>query len=376
MDVRRVILNFYGFQFFFSLLLWAPVFYEYQKKMGLSDEQIFGIQSIYYLAFCLFEIPTGYLADRWSQRKCMISGSLLLVAANLLVIYEPSYHGFLAHWLLIALSRSLISGASSAYLYNYLQHHGQPDWYKGSEGRARAYSLAGKVFGWAGIGFLMQWKLELPYWLTALSAAVAVVYAWTLPEFTLTARHDDKPSPRRVLTLVLGSPYLMLVILQGIGIFVLARIVQVNLFQPVLEAKGFGVEGFGVIMAVNTLFEALGSAYPGWFRRFMSDLDAVFFLTLAMAFSCSLTAVGGPIQAVVWLSVFALATGFSYPIQRQVLNDAIPDSRYRASLLSVESLMDRAVCAWVAAQLGSWVAAGRVNDFLHLSDGVTLAGVL
>ena len=40
---RRVIWLYCGFQFFFSLLFWVPVFYAYQKRIGLTDPQIFSI---------------------------------------------------------------------------------------------------------------------------------------------------------------------------------------------------------------------------------------------------------------------------------------------------------------------------------------------
>src|SRR4051812_29927329 len=96
------------FQFFFSLLLWIPIFYEYQKRVGLSDVQIFGIQSFYYTVFCLLEIPTGMLADVCGNLACLRLGAGVLVAANLLPIFWPSYLGFGAHFLLIALARSLI----------------------------------------------------------------------------------------------------------------------------------------------------------------------------------------------------------------------------------------------------------------------------
>lgn len=376
MNPHRVIKLFYGFQFFFSLLLWAPVFVAYQQRMGLTDDQIYDIQSIYYIVFCFLELPTGYLADRWSQRKCLFTGALLLVASNLLVVFQPTYQGFLWHWLSIALSRSLISGAASAYLYNYLQESGAQEYYKQTEGLARSYSLVGKVVGWAAIGFLMEIELTLPYWLTALSAFIACVIALRLPEFSLKVAPRDRVNPAKVVRALLASPYLVLVIAQGTGIFVLSRVVQVNLFNPILETKGIQMAWFGAIMSVNTIFEALGSAYPNWPRRFMSDLNAVFLLTVVMAVSCSLMAGADATGTILWLSVFSLAVGFSYPIQRQVLNDAIPDSRYRASFLSVESLLDRAVCAWVAHEMAWYVKNKQVGLFLHWSDGITLAAVL
>lgn len=376
MNPRRVIKLFYGFQFFFSLLLWTPIFVAYQQRMGLSENQIYDIQSIYYVAFCLLELPTGYLADRWSQRKCLMTGSLLLVFANLLVVFRPDYAGFLWHWLSIALSRSLISGAASAYLYNYLEQSGAQDYYKQTEGLARTYSLIGKVVGWAAIGFMMDWRFDLPYWLTALSALIAFFIAVRLPEFRLEVAARDRVSPLKILGILAKNPYLVLVIAQGTGIFVLSRVVQINLFNPILESKGIALAWFGAIMSVNTIFEALGAAYPNWMRRFVNDLNAVFLLTLVMALSCTLMAWASAAGAILWLSVFSLAVGFSYPIQRQVLNDAIPDSRYRASFLSVESLLDRAVCAWVAHEMAWYVKNKQVGLFLHMSDLITLVAVL
>lgn len=369
-----VIKLFYGFQFFFSLLLWHPIFYEFHKRMGLDDGQIFGIQSIYYLAFTLFEFPTGFLADRWSYRKCLILGGAVLVASNLLPVFAPSYAGFIAHWLGIALARSLISGAASAYLYTYLSQHGEPEGYKRVEGLAKSFSLLGKVAGWAGIGYAMDWQVTSPYWLTAFAAAISIVYALRLPEVA-PEKTRERISPFYVGQVLATSPRLILVMLQGIGIFVLTRIVQVNLFQPILEQRGFGVAALGLIMAANTLFEAAGSAWPGLMRRWASDLNAVFWLTGVMALAMAGSAFTGPWGAFWWLNLFALAAGLAYPIQRQVINDAIPDSRYRASFLSAESFLDRAVCAAVAAQLGAWVAAGRASTDQFLTLGAEVSGV-
>lgn len=366
---------YFGFQFCFSLLLWAPIFYEYQRRMGLSDAQIFGVQSIYYLAFCLCELPTGWLADKIGYLYCMRLGGVVLVVANLLPVFTPTYHGFLWHWLLIALSRSLISGAASAYLYEFLRMHGEPRGFKLAEGRSRALGLVGKVVGWAGIGYLMEWHITMPYWLTAVSALGSVWYAMRLPTI-----HVDTHAGRRRNTIQLGAvfgivratPTLLLVMLQGVAIFVLARICQVNLFQPILADKGFGLGACGVVMAVTTLFEALGNAYPDWVRRLWTDLNAVFALTVVMAVSTSAMAWCAAWGTVTWLSVFSLAVGLSYPIQRQLINDVIPEPRYRATLMSLESVIDRACCAAVAPALGGFVARGAVGTFLHLAAAASL----
>ena len=64
------------------------------------------------------------------------------------------------------------------------------------------------------------------------------------------------------------------------------------------------------------------------------------------------------------MTIFAAFAGLAYPIQRQVMNVAIPDSNYRASILSAESVLDRAFCAVVAHQVSDYVAQHHMDIYL------------
>jgi hypothetical protein len=232
----------------------------------------------------------------------------------------------------------------------------------------------------------MEWHPSLPYTLTAASAAVATVFALALPALTtdLAARSaGPKGTGLRTWTAFMRSvaesatvirrhPTIAFIMVQGIAVFVLARIGQINLFQPILDAKRLPAPTHGAVMSVMTAFEALASARAAWVSRRLGDLHAVFALTLLMAASLALIPFVGPIATLASLCVFSLSIGFSFPVQRQLLNDAIPDARYRATLLSIESLLDRAVCAWVAVQVGVYMTAGRLNEFLIQSALATV----
>jgi hypothetical protein len=374
----RVVRRYYGFQVFFSLLFWVPIHYEFQRRIGLGDEEIFGIQSIYYAVFCLLEIPTGLFADRIGHLRSMRAGAYTLLACNLLPVFAPSYLGMLGHFVLLALARSFVSGASSAYLYARLEELGDTESFKVVEGRSRAYGLAAKVLSWGIVGWMLDWHASAPYLASAVASMAAVFHAWSLPP----ARASRAQLP--TVQLALGEawsalrlrPLLVLVMLQGVALFVLGRVVQTNLFQPVLGARAFPVESYGVVMSAMALFEAVGSAYPHKLRRWLSDLDAVFVASLVTAVTLSVIALSGVLGTLVALAVFSLATGFAYPIQRQLVTDTIPDARYRATLLSVESIVDRGVNAWVVAYLGGYVATGRIAELLHLAAGVTLIVML
>jgi MFS family permease len=372
MNLRRLFFTFNAFQFFFSLLLWVPIFYEYQKRIGLNDAEIFKIQSIYYLVFCLLEIPTGYLADWLGYRVCLILGSITLIIANIWVPLAPTYIGFLGHFILIALARSFVSGASSAYLYETLHQRSALDEYKEAEGKARAYSLVGKVICWAMIGPIMQWHLTLPYWLTALNAGIGLVFAMLLPNTVIPAQ-KNKPNVFEIFGILFKNPYLVLIMFQGVALFVLARICQVNLFQPILENKGFAVVTYGMVMALMTIFEAIGSFKSKWVKNYLSDLNAIFVLTFMIGISFLFMSfnefwgIDPKIITIAALCLFSYVIGISFPIQRQLINQAIPEPKLRASLLSSESIIDRGVNSLVASSLGLALQSGQLLPFLRKS---------
>lgn len=379
-DPAALVRRYTGFQLSFSLLFWLPVFYEYQRQAGLTDEQIFGIQSLYYVAFCVLEIPTGYAADRLGYRTCMRAGAIALVASNLLPIAAPTFHGFLAHFLLVAVARSFVSGAASAYLYDALKARGEQATYKEVEGRARAYGLVAKVVGWAGVGALMKWEVTAPYWLSVGSAAIAVGLAMALPavagEAAPEAAEEEPPSMLRGLGMVLTCWALGLAVAQGIAVFVLARVVQAGLFQPILGGKGLPLETYGLVMAMMTAFEAVGSGRSRWVARAFSDGAAVLVFTTLLALAMAGIPWAGAAGTVALMAVLAYSAGVVFPIQRQVVNDAIVDSRYRATILSVESIVDRAAHAWVSLRIAAAMDGGDLDGFLHRAAAVTLGGVV
>ncbi|MEV4613006.1 MFS transporter [Kitasatospora sp. NPDC049258] len=387
--VRRVIRLNNGFQLLFNLLWWLPVFYQYQRQAGLTDNQIFGIQSVYYVAFCLLEIPTGFVADRIGRRRCLQLGAAVMTAANLLPVALPSATGFLLHFLAIAAARSLVSGASSAYLYDYLHAEGAGAHYVQAEGTARAFGLWAKIACWPLVGVLMGIQHQAPYLLTAACTLGSLACATALPALPEAPAGAARPggerpaggyldSARHALAVLRGSRALGPLMVQGVAIFTLARICQVNLFQPLLLAKAVPLADHGAVLSAMTVAEAVGSARPGWVRARMSDTAAVTLLSVVMALSLAATSLSGAMATVGWLCVFAAATGLAYPVQRNLINAAIPPTPYRATLLSLESIIDRGVCALVALAVGGYLAAGRLDALLvhaALGTGVLLAVV-
>lgn len=368
--------SFCFFQLFFTLLLWLPIFYHYQKVAGLSDPEIFRIQTLYYFFFFALEIPTGYLADIIGYRKTLYLSGIVLLISNLIPIFFLTFSGFLAHFFLIALARALASGTAGAYLYEFLEEHDQTSLYKRTEGKARAWGLIGRVLGWSVIGSLMALEISLPYSLTALSALFSVFFAMKLPKLKRIRDRSLNLNLAQVWSKLIRSNQLVLVIFLGTGIFVLARVLEVHLFQPLLKAKNFSVASFGMILAAMSIFEAFFSHQAYQVRKWISDLPAIFILTSAMCLSLVLIVFSGQIGVFLGLLLFAACFGLSFPIQMQLLNEQIPTGFPRATLLSIESMFQRIVCGLAVAGMGGFIEAGQIGWVLLLSSLVAFSATL
>ncbi|MEW2458494.1 hypothetical protein [Streptomyces albus] len=130
------------------------------------------------------------------------------------------------------------------------------------------------------------------------------------------------------------------------------RICQVNLFQPVLLDHGIAESRHGGVLAAMTVAEAVGSARPQRLSRRLSPVAWESGLGLALAAILAGLTFSGPWTVVVLLCLFAAAAGLVHPAQRKLVGDAAPAHAPRATFLSVESIVDRAVCALAAVAVG------------------------
>lgn len=365
MSYSSVLKRYYGFQVTIQILFWVPIFYAYQKLMGLSDAQYFEIQSYYYWIFCLLELPTGWLADRLGYRFTLISSALIMVLTHLSAIFWTTYLGFLTHFALIALARALTSGTANAYLYEYLAENDRELEYKKCEGKARSLALAARVLAWAAAGFLFSQEASLPYWLTTAACLISVLCAFALPSL-LSESHENKNSKnlKPVFHEILFNHHLLYAILMGVGIFVLLRLSLVNLYQPLMQSKGFSFSSFGLVISVITVFEAFGAGLSHHFSRWFDDHFAIFLSTVIVSLALMAIPYSGQLGTLFCFSVFSFLAGVSYPLVRYQVNAAIKEARFRATLLSLESMIQRIFMGGAAFFCAGFVRREEIDEFL------------
>ena len=65
----------------FSLVM--PIIVLFYEDHGLGLQDVFILKSVYSVAAVTLEIPSGYLADVWGRKKCLILGYILFFGGYL-----------------------------------------------------------------------------------------------------------------------------------------------------------------------------------------------------------------------------------------------------------------------------------------------------
>ena len=357
---------------------WVPVMYTaFTVDRGFSAGQYLQLWSAYYLAMVSAELPWGWVADRWGQRRLLVLGPLWL-GACFVVLGETT--DFRACWLLMAATgagHAMISGADSAYLYELVSGAGRVGDALHQETVAHRWRLFG-VSGLDVLGGLVahgagtRWAFHLG----AAAMLGAAVAAARLPPTGRAAAGIGQPSLGGLLR-SLSLPGVLRVLLWYVAVFVLLR-VGFQLYQPTLLDRGASdLRLHGLLYGALNLVAGLAAFGVLGTHARLGDRGtaALVLLMLALSF-LGLALAGRPLL----LPLFCLQQvgfGFLQPVGRTALNRLIPGEQ-RASLLSAQSLVARLAFGGLLAT-GLWDAAlgpGLGQTYLALAALAAVLGLV
>lgn len=105
----------------FTLVM--PIIVLFYKECGLDLADIFILKSVYSIAMVSLEIPTGYLADVWGRRNCLIAGCIFCFLGFTNYSISDTFTAFFLSEILLGFGQSLVSGADSALLYDTMLYY-------------------------------------------------------------------------------------------------------------------------------------------------------------------------------------------------------------------------------------------------------------
>jgi MFS family permease len=370
--MERNVRKFYWYRLTkFSLFHIAILVLFYQER-GLSFSQIMILQSVYYFAKVLSEVPTGALADRVGRKKALIIGSFSHSFAYLLIFFSHSLFLFMLGEILAGIAMSFAYGADSALAYDTLKGLGQSDQYQRVEGNANSMRHLGfAIFAPLG-GLLATVDLSLPYLASSIGIFFSGLIALTLVEppgegrsgekSTLSARKKSYHEIQRSLDLLMGNKRILWFVLFFSVIFLATRL-GFWTYQPYMKLVGLPLALFGIVFAALHLFSALVSRQAGQMERLLKEKLMLLMMPILVVVSFVLMSRFLVLWAISFILIQQVTTALHEPVLKTYVNRHTP-SQVRATMLSVQHMAGNAAFAVFAPFLGSLVDRFRLENAL------------
>ena len=298
------------------------------------------------LALMALEVPTGWCADRFGNRRSLVLGSLLQVAGMICCWLAEGIPGLVGACLLVAVADAFRSGADQALLYRTCVTLGREPEFQRIEARSRAVQVVALalliVAGGAVVarwGFAAGWLAETL--LCALGGAIA--FAMSEPP-ACDGEVDDTPTPRaKVPWTMVALVILPLAFLDAAGS------AGSFLLQTTGDRSPMHVT---LLIALITLADAAGSVLAARLPAVgVRSQLAVAVLGLVLV-AAALTIRGALVPATIALS---FSTGVLHPLRAAAIQRMATDA-VRARAASAASACDMALSTLFLLLAGSLLA--------------------
>jgi MFS family permease len=370
--MEKNVRKFYWYRLTKYSLFHIAVFILFYQQRGLSFSQIMILQSVYYFAKVLSEVPTGALADRMGRKKSLVIGSFCHSSAYLLIFFSHSLFLFMLGEIIAGIAMSFAYGADSALAYDTLKGLGKSEDYQRIEGNANSMRHLGfAIFAPLG-GLLATIDLSLPYLASSIGIFFSGLIALTLvepPREDLSsedsvsgARKKSYYEMRKSLDLLLGDKRILWFVLFFAAVFMANRL-GFWTYQPYMKLVGLPLSLFGVAFAAFHLFSAVVSRQAGRMERLFKENLILLAMPVLVVISFVLLSRFLYIWAISFILIQQVTTALHEPVLKTYINRRTP-SEVRATMLSVQHMAGNAAFALFAPFLGSMVDRFRLENAL------------
>lgn len=385
---RPVVLKYYLYQLADSVGFIWPIFTLFLLWNDLTYTQIGTLSAISAVLVIVFEIPTGYVADRIGRRNTLAIGMGTMAVSIGGFVVADTFLEFVALYVLWSLALALHHGTDDAWLYAALRETADESSFTRIKGHGgTVYQLGSAVTMIAG-GFLYVVHPVYPFVASAALNTAGVGIVLSLPQnVKFEGKESSTPSPYRSLTLLreqLVRPQLRVFILFVALFFGVVRTTDTYI-QPILidvltdisasdapavaltalpsvpeEATlGFVYAGFAVIAAA-------ASYHADTVRNRFGLRTALLSIPLSIALLL-IAPLAFPLLAIPVFFAMKGGDALAKPLVSQYLNDRIDESG-RATVLSAASM------SYAVIRAPMMPLVGAITDFTTPITGVAVLG--
>lgn len=324
------------------------LYYAFDKILmqvrGLSVIQIVMVEIAFTITAILFEVPSGALADKWERRKVLALNSVFFMLNTFFWAIGRNFYMFLIGGVFAGVHVALASGTLTSLVYDTLKQIGNEKSYDRIWGGIASYG-AGALVVASILGSMIagRFGITIPFWLTLMFSAAAVLIALTLEEPTIHRLSEETKYREHIKTTfqylwkhpTLYHLIALMAILEG-------TVTLVDEYaQLYFISVGIPLFFLGYLTAFGSGIESIGTRFSYLFSRFQRRNVYAFFIMLS-SLGFLLTGYFNSSFGAIFPFVTLLAFYSALPLMLSDLHRELP-STYRATGESFTAFIGRAL---------------------------------
>ena len=347
---------------------------------GVEIDEIFYLSIVWSLSTLLFEVPTGYLADRFGRKRTLMLGAFLLALSWAMTWFAQGFPAFVIVFVIMSASFSCFSGTEEAFLYDSLKELGEDKEMTKHNGRLHSaqhfFNIIVPTLGaWIAKDLTeFQFSILIVVNIVAVVGGLLVFFFLTEPKHAKNVVEYEKGIFRESVETILHEPFLFRAAMNKLLIFIASFLVW-RAYQPYLSDHGVSIFWLGIFYFLMHGICFVVHQYIGQIEKKIGTTHALFWSVGLMITAL----VGVFVTSISWLLfIFILITivleTVREPVFAHAMNSRI-NSRSRATTLSNLNVF-KAILDIPILFIAGWIAKINLEYVFLVAIGLCVMTLL
>jgi MFS family permease len=335
--------------------------------------QFFQLQAVFGFTVALFEVPTGYLSDRFGRKKSLCTGGFLAGISYLILTQATGFWGLLAHEFSLGLALSFVSGTDIALLYESLPKKSPRD----VSSRILGHNQMASALGESSAAVLCTILLIFFSYYEIIFLQALVAWAPFLVALTLKEPKEHQHTTLEISKIkilwrqILHDYRITRLLAFNFVLWMLATFIAVWIIQRYWQDQNIPVQWFGLLWAGSNMVIGLTGLYARQLEArwgIQNILLVIAGLCLAAYFFMPLF---GGFLGVLFGTLIYIARGLNTIVSRDLLNQTM-EPELRATANSILNFLFRIIFAIVGPAIGFSIDRWGLDAILYAISGIFL----
>ncbi|OGG38334.1 hypothetical protein A3I34_02510 [Candidatus Jorgensenbacteria bacterium RIFCSPLOWO2_02_FULL_45_12] len=295
----------------------------------------------------LFEIPSGYMSDKIGHKLTLVISRVLMLVSTIFFLLANNIAFLILGAIFLSASAAFQSGTGSAFMHETLQGLKREQDYARVMGKISSIGFAVPIIFMVLVPFLVSVSYKTPFLIALVIDVIGLLAAISLVVPPVPQEHIEE----------IGATNFKQVLQEGYRL----NFFSIALFSGIISGTLFSVGGFrapyqsfleipviwyGVFFGIGRAFASLMLAYSGRIKKYIT-LPSFYGFQLII-YTLLILVLGIISSWWVVVTAFIVINAFQWglsKIDEGYQLDIIKSSKFKATLLSTGSQIDRAVSA-------------------------------